>query len=139
MAPLEQDNSIDPVESQVKYGKLEQKVIDEMWKEMDDFNAQIEERQNWTRNGLKAYRERMSANLAKAQKDYIEDLKNDSSKQKESDVDPLIREKTLQENLEIMTHCAQQLDKEHRRLKKQEQWLKIQYSSQEEDYGILMK
>ena len=66
-------------------------------------------------------------------------MKNDSSKQKESDVDPLIREKTLQENLEIMTHCAQQLDKEHRRLKKQEQWLKIQYSSQEEDYGILMK
>ena len=38
-----------------------------------------------------------------------------------------------------MTHCAQQLDKEHRRLKNQEQWLKIQYSSQEEDYELLMK
>ena len=49
----------------------------------------------------------MIAKLAKAQKEYIEDLKNDSNKQKESDEDPLVREKTLQENLEIMTHCAQ--------------------------------
>ena len=38
-----------------------------------------------------------------------------------------------------MTHCAQQLDKEHRKLKKQEQWLKIQYSSQEEDQELLTK
>jgi len=27
-----------------KYGKLEQKVIDEMWKEMDDFDATIVDR-----------------------------------------------------------------------------------------------
>jgi len=30
----------------------------------------------------------------------------DSLKKKDNDEDPLIREKSLQENLEIMTHCA---------------------------------
>ena len=38
-----------------------------------------------------------------------------------------------------MTHMAQQLDKEHRKLKKQEQKLKIQYSSQANDSDLLLK
>ena len=34
-------------------------------------------------------------------------------KKKQNDEDPLVREQTLHQNLEIMTHMAQQLDKEH--------------------------
>ncbi len=34
---------------------------------------------------------------------------------------------------------AQDLDKEHRKLKNQEQRLKIQYSSQEKDHELLIK
>jgi len=49
----------------------------------------------------------MLALLDKEKNNYIEELNKDSNKQKESDVDPMVREKTLQENLEIMTHCAQ--------------------------------
>ena len=43
-AALEQENSAEAAENQIKYGKLEQKVIDEMWKDMDEFEGQIEER-----------------------------------------------------------------------------------------------
>ena len=38
-----------------------------------------------------------------------------------------------------MTHMAQELDKEHRRLTEQEQHLKIEYSSQEKDSDMLIK
>ena len=45
-AAHEQENQGDSAEANVgKYGKLEQKVIDEMWKEMDDFDATIVDRQ----------------------------------------------------------------------------------------------
>ena len=38
-----------------------------------------------------------------------------------------------------MTHMAQELDKEHRKLEEQQQHLKIEYSSQEKDSDILIK
>ena len=44
----------------------------------------------------------------------------DSIKKKETDEDPAMREQTLNEQLELMTHMAQELDKEHRRLTEQE-------------------
>ena len=39
-------------ESKIKYGKLEQKVVDEMWKDLDDFDNQIDELRDFTRKGL---------------------------------------------------------------------------------------
>ena len=65
-AAFEQENSAETAENQIKYGKLEQKVIDEMWKDMDEFEGQIEDRQNETKDGLHDYRDRMTAKLAKA-------------------------------------------------------------------------
>jgi len=38
-----------------------------------------------------------------------------------------------------MTHMAQELDREHRRLQEQEQYLKIEFSSQEKDADLLIK
>ena len=38
-----------------------------------------------------------------------------------------------------MTHMAQELDREHRKLQEQEQHLKIEYSSQEKDSELLVK
>ena len=70
---------------------------------------------------------------------WKEDLRNDSLKKKNSDEDPLLREQTLNEQLELMTHMAQELDREHRRLQEQEQHLKIEFSSQEKDADLLIK
>ena len=63
----------------------------------------------------------------------------DSLRKKQTDEDPFVREQTLHEQLELMTHMAQTLDKEHRRLTNQEQRLKIQFSSQEKDSDLLIK
>ena len=53
----------------------------------------------------------------------------DTLKKKENDEDPRVRENTLNNDLETMTHMAQRLDKEHRKLTKRQRKLKIQYSS----------
>ena len=63
----------------------------------------------------------------------------DSRKKKQNDEDPHLREQTLNKKLEKMTSHAQRLDKEHRKLKSQEQRLKIQYACQEEDSDLLIK
>ena len=70
---------------------------------------------------------------------YRQEQMADSLKKKQNDEDPLVREQSLNKNLEVMTHMAQQLDKEHRRLTDQQQKLKIQYSSQEKDSDLLLK
>lgn len=88
-----------------------------MWKDMDDFENHISKLKDFTKHGLQENKDKLDAKLQKAFNDYKTDLMSESLKKKESNEDPLVREKTLQENLEIMTHCAQQLDKEHRRLK----------------------
>lgn len=67
------------------------------------------------------------------------ELMKDSLKKKQNDEDPRVRENTLNNDLENMTHMAQHLDKEHRRLTDQQQKLKIQYSSQENDKDLLLK
>ena len=51
---------------------------------------------------------------------HRKELMADSLKKKQNDEDPRVRENTLNNDLENMTHMAQHLDKEHRRLTDQQ-------------------
>ncbi len=88
---------------------------------------------------MTAYKGKLCAKLKTYYDKYRKELMDDSLKKQEQDIDPFVREKTLNEQLELITKMAQDLDKEHRKLKNQEQRLKIQYSSQEKDHELLIK
>lgn len=88
---------------------------------------------------MTAYKGKLCTKLKTYYDKYRKELMDDSLKKQEQDIDPFVREKTLNEQLELITKMAQDLDKEHRKLKNQEQRLKIQYSSQEKDHELLIK
>lgn len=117
----------------------EQKTVDEIWKLVDDFEDQISVLKEQTTCGLNRQKNAMWKKLDGAFTTYRQEQMADSLKKKQNDEDPLVREQSLNKNLEVMTHMAQQLDKEHRRLTDQQQKLKIQYSSQEKDSDLLLK
>ena len=120
-------------------GGIEQKDVEQTWKMMDDLEDQIHVLKDGTSARLQIQRNQMWKKLDAAFTTHEQELRADSLKKMQNDEDPLVREQSLNQNLEIMTHMAQQLDKEHRKLKKQEQKLKIQYSSQANDSDLLLK
>ena len=113
--------------------------MQELWSLIDELNDKTDELKGKTSHQIgrckKEFWHMCTVWLAK----WKEDLRNDSLKKKNSDEDPLLREQTLNEQLELMTHMAQELDREHRRLQEQEQHLKIEFSSQEKDADLLIK
>ena len=92
-----------------------------------------------TDKGLQCHKNELWRKIDQYYTGYRNELLADQIKKKETDEDPAVREKTLSEQLELMTHMAQELDKEHRRLQEQQQHLKIEYSSQESDGDLLIK
>lgn len=85
--------------------------------------------QQRTTKGLADKKNKMWQKLDNAFTAHRKELMADTLKKKENDEDPRVRENTLNNDLETMTHMAQRLDKEHRKLTKRQRKLKIQYSS----------
>ena len=66
-------------------------------------------------------------------------FRKEAEKKKDSQYDYKQKEKELNEHLETMTQVAQDVDDKNRHLTKQNQELKIQYLSQENDRDILIR
>ena len=66
-------------------------------------------------------------------------FRKEDEKKKDSQYDYKQKEKELNEHLETMTQVAQDVDDKNRHLTKQNQELKIQYLSQENDRDILIR
>lgn len=114
---------------QVWEKKPERKVVDDIWNNVDEIDTGISDLKNLTKLILAGYKTKLCKKLDSHYTKYRNELMADSMKKRENDEDPFVREQSLNEQLELMTQMAQTLDKEHRKLKNQEQRLKIQYSS----------
>ena len=96
------------------------KLVQSLWADQDELHQYIDKLRAITAQGLQNTEISLWNDLSKHFNSYKQELMDDSRKKKQNDEDPLVREQTLNEQLELMTHMAQQLDKEHRKLKNQE-------------------
>lgn len=84
----------------------EQKTVDEIHKLVDDFKEQIGILQQRTTKGLADKKNKMWSKLDNAFTTHRKELMADSLKKKQNDEDPRVRENTLNNDLENMTHMA---------------------------------
>jgi hypothetical protein len=95
--------------------------------------------QEQTANELLKERKEIWSSLDKKLDDIKSQLKAEHDKKQEDNYDFKEREKELNEHLETMTQIAQRIDDENRALMKKNAELNIEYLSQENDHGILLK
>ena len=110
--------------------KPDKKTVEDIWNDVDSLNDNVKNIKDLTSVILAAYKSKLCDKLKGHYNKYRKELMADSLKKQEQDEDPFVREKSLNEQLELMTKMAQDLDKEHRKLTNQERRLKIEYSSQ---------
>lgn len=81
--------------------------MQDLWTSIDLIEKEIKTLKDRTALGLLSHKNELWRKFDKHFQQYKQELQADSQKKKQNDEDPLIREKTLNEQLELMTHMAQ--------------------------------
>ena len=109
--------------------KPDKKQINDLWNHLDDMDKNINTLNDTTLRRLSRFKkkwlERMNAALQRTKEEQL----FNSAQQKNQTDNQADREKTLGEQLELMTVMAQELDAKHRILEDREQALKIEFAS----------
>lgn len=113
--------------------------IKEIHNAMNGINQQIDLTQKTISSILKEERKLIWSELDKKLTDIKEMIRKEQEKKKDDQYDYHQKEKELTEHLETMTQVAQDVDNKNRKLTKENQELKIQYMSQENDRDLLIR
>lgn len=109
--------------------KPDKKQINDLWNHLDDMDKNIGQLNDTTLRRMSRFKkkwlERMNAALQRTKEEQL----FNSAQQKKQTENQGDREKTLGEQLELMTVMAQELDAKHRILEDREQELKIEFAS----------
>ena len=119
--------------------KQDYKNVKEIHQHIGSIETEIEILKKRTSQGLQDQKNKLWKELDANWNKYKQELQEDNLRKAKSDTDPMEREQNYHDKLEVMTKVAQDLDKENRKLKEQEQELKIEFESQKGDDDLLLK
>lgn len=86
--------------------KPDRKQVNDLWNGLDQIDGAIKVLQDRTSLTLQQHKNQLWKKIDAYFTGYRNELMADSLKKKETDEDPAMREQTLNEQLELMTHMA---------------------------------